>query len=149
MKAVIPLFFVLFPFSAIGGDPGYAGVACKPEGNQLELDACAANDEAAADKELNAVYRQILVEYKDEPLFLEKLKAAEELWIKLRDAEVEARFPIADGENPLHAWGSSYPMSFAYYRAELTRERTKHLRIWLDGIEEGDLSAGSVHWKKN
>ena len=68
-------------------------VRCREDGAQAELNACAAEDRAAADKELNDVYKKILIEYKDETLFLEKLKIAQRVWIKLRDAEIEAMYP--------------------------------------------------------
>jgi hypothetical protein len=35
-------------------------------------------------------------------------------------------------------------MCHALYKAELTQARTRELKVWLDGIEEGDVCAGSV-----
>lgn len=131
-------------FAAPGDAPN-----CKTDGTQSELNACTADEFSAADRELNKVYKQILAEYSDEPVYIDKLKVAQRLWLQLRDAEIAARFPVPAGENPRLSWGSSYPMRVDGYRAQLTRERARHLRVWLDGLPEGDLSAGSVHMKQN
>jgi len=146
MNKLALLAIALIPFSAVA--IAEDGFKCRAEGNQMELNACAADEYAAADKEMNTVYRQILKEYADEPLFLGKLKIAQRLWVQLRDAETEARFPVGSNENPRDVWGSAMPMDVDTYRAELTRQRTKQLRVWIDGLPDGDNLAGSVHKKK-
>ena len=40
--------------------------------------------------------------------------------------------------------GSSHPMCKALYLKELTQERTNKLKVWLNGIEEGNLCSGSI-----
>ncbi|WP_242110791.1 lysozyme inhibitor LprI family protein [Luteimonas aquatica] len=147
MKTVLLLVLTALSQNAFAGDK--ENIQCNPDGNQLQLNSCASEDFAKADKALNGVYQQILSEYKDNPLFLEKLKAAQRLWVRLRDAEVEARFPIGKSERGTDVWGSSYPMSVDAYRAGLTRQRTRQLHLWLDGLPEGDLSAGSVRRKQD
>jgi uncharacterized protein YecT (DUF1311 family) len=142
--ALFAFVLILLSATAIAEDD----FKCRVEGNQQELNACAADEYAAADKEMNTVYRQILKEYTDEPLFLEKLKIAQRLWLQLRDAETEARFPVGRNENPRDVWGSAMTMDVDTYRAELTRQRTKQLRVWIDGLPDGDNLAGSVHMKK-
>ena len=57
-----------------------------------------------------------------------RLKTAQRLWIQLRDADMQSLFPLAEGQDPRVQYGSMYPMSFAYAKAELTRQRTRHLR---------------------
>ena len=135
----------LVAFQATAGVPG--APRCASAGTQSELNACAGDELASADAELNAVYGRILAEYRGDAVFLAKLKTAQRLWIRLRDAEVDARFPVPDGERANVVWGSSYPMRVAGYRADLTQQRPRQLRIWLDGLPEGDLFAGSVHSK--
>ena len=44
------------------------------------LDPCEESEKV--DAELNRVYKQILRKYKDQPLFLKKLKLAQRAWIK-------------------------------------------------------------------
>jgi uncharacterized protein YecT (DUF1311 family) len=122
--------------------------AQQPEGDcfdkavtQLDLNGCAGEQHAAADAELNRVYKAILEKYKEDKLFIEKLRAAQRAWLTYRDAEFEAKYPHAD--EPRY-YGSIFQMCDPLYRAQLTQERIKKLREWLDGSEEGDACSGSV-----
>ncbi len=115
---------------------------------QVEMNSCAGKEYAAADAELNRVYGGILEKYKEDPKFIAKLRASQRAWLKYRDAEFEAKFPHGDERKSTHYYGSVFPMCAAQYRAQLTRERIVKLREWLDGTEEGDVCAGSVHRKE-
>lgn len=96
-----------------------------------------------ADKELNAVYLKILTEYKEDTAFIKNIKVAQRLWVQLRDAEMKAKYPDRErGE-----YGSVQPMCWLMYLTELTEDRTGKLKVWLTGIEEGDVCAGSVKTK--
>lgn len=108
---------------------------------QLESNDCAGKQHQEADAELNRVYKAVLAKYEKDPLFIEKLRAAQRAWLAYRDAEIEAKFPHAAEGN---YYGSIFPMCDALYRARLTEERTRKLREWLDGGEEGDACGGSV-----
>jgi uncharacterized protein YecT (DUF1311 family) len=108
---------------------------------QLDLNQCASSHLKAADDELNRVYQTILSKYQDDREFLEKLDNAQRAWLTFRDAELEAKFPLGDKQ---YHYGSVYPMCANLFLAQWTRERVKQLREWLDGIEEGDVCAGSV-----
>ena len=108
---------------------------------QADLNDCAGGQFAEADAELNRVYKAILEKYKKDPLFIEKLRAAQRAWLAYRDAEIAAKYPHA--EEPRY-YGSIFPMCDALYRAQLTEERVEKLREWLDGGEEGDACGGSV-----
>lgn len=96
-----------------------------------------------ADKELNIVYNKILKEYKLDAAFIKNLKNAQRIWIKFRDAEMKSKYP--DREKGYY--GSIHPMCWSIYLTELTEERTKKLKIWLDGVQEGDSCSGSVKIK--
>jgi uncharacterized protein YecT (DUF1311 family) len=98
-----------------------------------------------ADKELNQVYSKILKDYKDDPVFISKLKIAQNLWIKFRDAEMNALFPEIDKQLN---YGSVFPMCWSIHITTLTKERIKTLKIWQTGIEEGDVCSGSVKIKQ-
>lgn len=100
---------------------------------QLEMNACAAEKYKQADAELNRVYKAVLEKYKDDKVVIDKLRAAQRAWIAYRDAEVEAKFPPRAGE------GSAVQMCIPLFQAQLTEERIKALREWLDGGEEGDI----------
>jgi uncharacterized protein YecT (DUF1311 family) len=94
-----------------------------------------------ADQELNRTYQQILKEYRTQTAFLQSLKAAQKLWIQFRDAEMKARYPAANAQVE---YGSFFPVCYSNGMEELTKARTKQLRLWLTGIPEGDMCNGSV-----
>ena len=101
-------------------------IECNEVGTQTEMNVCAADDFAKADKELNEVYSALLEERAKDQLFVAKMRAAQRAWIAFRDAELEAIFACEDS-NPRYCWGSMYPMSYLSAKAELTRERTEAL----------------------
>jgi uncharacterized protein YecT (DUF1311 family) len=94
-----------------------------------------------SDIELNSVYQKILTEYKSDSTFIDRLKKTQRIWIAYRDSELEMKFPA---ENKQAEYGSFYPMCVSLFLKELTEERTEKLRVWLNGIEEGDMCSGSV-----
>lgn len=139
----IALFALLaaVPFATFAAGPQ---AACDQAGSQAALNACSAGDFAKADQELNRVWKAIQAKYKDQPVFLEKLKASQKLWLQFRDAEVEALYPVGKNENAGAQYGSSYPMCVGQAKARLTQQRTEQLKAWLDGAQEGDVCAGSI-----
>ena len=110
---------------------------------QLEMNQEEQNKYLKADKKLNNVYNQILKEYKSDTEFIKNLKIAQRIWIQFRDAEMKLKYP--DREQGYY--GSIHPMCLSIYLTELTEERTKKLKMWLLGIEEGDVCNGSVKTK--
>ena len=110
---------------------------------QLEMNTEAGNSFLKADKELNSTYNKILKEYKSDTVFIKNLKTAQNIWIKFRDAEMEMKYPDRE---PSY-YGSIQPVCRYTYLEELTKKRTKELKIWLTGIEEGDCCSGSVKMK--
>ena len=126
---VLSLFWVVAAQAASQDDK----IQCDPQGSQMELNACASLKLSAADDELNATWRQVLATIGDRPVAIAKLKAAQRLWIQLRDADMEAQFPLEKGQDARVEYGSIYPMEFAETKAKLTAERTRYLRsTWLD-----------------
>ncbi len=108
---------------------------------QKDLNTCSRTDYKAADTELNRVYKKIQQVYKDDPLFLNKLKIAQLTWIKYRDASFDMKYPKNDERS---YYGSVFPMCSGIYLTEITIIRIAQLKIWLKGIEEGDVCVGSV-----
>lgn len=98
---------------------------------------------ASADKELNAIYQKILQSYKTDAAFVKNLKVSQKIWVQFRDAEVKMKYP----DRAQGYYGSSLAACRADYLTGLTNDRIKTLRVWVDGIEEGDLCAGSVKKK--
>jgi uncharacterized protein YecT (DUF1311 family) len=107
---------------------------------QLEINDAAQKEYAAADAALGRVYTQILTEYRDDAVFVRKLREAERAWLRFRDAQVESLYPQADKRR---AYGTVYPLCRLQALTALTIERTKQLNAWLDGVEETDPCAGS------
>jgi uncharacterized protein YecT (DUF1311 family) len=110
------------------------GLQCDSATTQLEMNACAEEDLAKADKRLNEVYAALLKKEAKNTVFVKKLRAAQRAWIAFRDAELDAKFACAE-PNPRMCWGSMYPLSFAIYKAQLTRERTKALEAYFTSSE--------------
>ena len=94
-----------------------------------------------ADLELNRTYQQIFKEYRTQTVFLQSLKTAQQRWLQFRDAEMKARYPAANSQLE---YGSFFPVCYSNGMEELTKARTKQLRLWLTGIPEGDMCNGSV-----
>lgn len=109
---------------------------------QMEMNLKAGEQYKKTDKEMNIVYQKILTEYAAQPEFIKKFKIAQRLWVQLRDAELDAKFPGPD------YYGTVEPMCRAMYLEGLTKERIKYLKVWLTGIPEGDSCNGSVKIKQ-
>jgi uncharacterized protein YecT (DUF1311 family) len=117
---------------------------CSFHGNsqtQAEMNEEANKNYKKADKELNTVYNAVLREYKTDTAFIKNFKKAQRLWVQFRDAQMDAKYPHPN------EYGSIFPTCYYTELQELTNERTKQIRIWLTGIEEGDLCSGSVKLK--
>ncbi|KQY51084.1 lysozyme inhibitor LprI family protein [Lysobacter sp. Root494] len=122
----------LLPLLLLTCNSVVAAPDCGSKNTQSEMNACAAQEFRAADAELNEIYHAILKQHASDALFLKKLKASQRLWIQLRDADLEARFPLAPGQSAQVEYGSIYPLEYAIAKTELTRERTRYLRAhWL------------------
>ena len=106
---------------------------CNPNGSQMDLNYCAELRLAAADDALNATYKDVLATIGDRPVAVSNLKAAQRLWVQLRDADLDAKFPLEKGQEARIEYGSIHPLEWADAKATMTRERTRYLRAnWLD-----------------
>jgi uncharacterized protein YecT (DUF1311 family) len=143
---VIALQVAIVLISSFRAAPGSAadGDSIPFAETQAGMNETAGEEFRRADRELNAVYEQILKDYADDPQFIEKFEAAQTAWISLRDLELKASFPHADEPN---YYGSAHPMCVSYRMAELTRERTEYLRRYTRGAEESDACSGSLKTK--
>ena len=129
MRNLIPLLYIVF-FS-------FKGISQ----TQAEMNAELQESYNSSDEELNAVYQAIIREYKNDTIFLKALRFSQRNWIKFRDSELKMKYP----EREIRGYyGSVLPMCEASYLDELTKSRIKTLKVWLDGIEEGDVCSGSV-----
>jgi uncharacterized protein YecT (DUF1311 family) len=85
-----------------------------------------------------------LKEYKSDTEFIKNLKASQIIWIKFRDSEMKVKFP----DREVGYYGSIQPVCRYSYLEKLTKIRTNDLKVWLTGIEEGDVCSGSVKMKE-
>jgi uncharacterized protein YecT (DUF1311 family) len=93
-----------------------------------------------ADKELNSVYKKILVEYKSDTAFIRNLKISQRIWVTFRDAELNMKYP----DREPYYYGSILPLCMANFLEKLTLDRIKTLKVWLVGVPDGDVCSGSV-----
>lgn len=122
---------------------------CPGAETQQELNACAAGMYKEEDDKLNRVYQEILKKFKDDTAFIKKFREAQRAWLKFRDAQFEAMFPQILDSRGQYNYGSIFPMCAGLYKAKLTQSRVEELRLWLDGIDEGDVCSGSLPIKKD
>lgn len=108
---------------------------------QQQISQCADLDNQAADRELNQVYQAVIKQHAGDKTFTDNLKLAQRAWLKWRDAEMAATYPHAEEAG---YYGSALNACWATQLASLTRERSRQLRKWLDGVEEGELCSGSL-----
>jgi len=132
MLPILALILVAAPWTGTRGQ------------TQGEMNQGAAGEFRAADEELNSVYRQILEDYAEDDVFITNLKEAQRCWIAFRDAQLKMKFP----DREPGYYGSVLPMCEATYLTELTQDRIKALKVWLDGVDEGDVCAGTVKVKE-
>ena len=103
---------------------------CNLAGTQVEMNACAVDELAEADRQLNSVYQALLKKEAKNTEFIQKLKTAQRAWIAFRDAELDAMYACAQ-PNAAACWGSLLPVRYTSYKAKLTCERTERLRQFL------------------
>ena len=93
------------------------------------------------ERTLNDNYRRIFKLYADDPVFLNKLKAAQRAWLKFRDAELEALFPH-DGK--AGAKSADIESARRVWMGRLAEERATQLARWIMGAKEDDPARGSI-----
>jgi uncharacterized protein YecT (DUF1311 family) len=98
---------------------------CANAQTQLEMSECQGREYKKADAALNAVYRQLTAKVQGEAGESAALKAAQQAWIKFRDAD-------CDFESYQNKGGTIYPLVRNGCLTALTQERTRHLRELLD-----------------
>jgi len=143
MKSFIGAAAAVAVAALLVGAPGHSGARADCMGDaqtQLAMNQCAGQELRAADAELNRIYKKLQETYAGDPAFLEKLKLAQRAWIAFRDAGLAAKFPSTNKSD----YGSIYPMCASQYLSGFTRKRIADLKVWLDGVQEGDACAGSV-----
>jgi uncharacterized protein YecT (DUF1311 family) len=119
---LIPLLFI----SAVQAED------CTDAVTQGDMNQCAAQENKAADKELNSLYKQITARLKDNAEAKRLLVKAQRAWIDFRDAECSFSASGVKG-------GSVYPMIHNECITALTKARVEAFKTYLK-CKEGDLS---------
>ncbi|MCP2020173.1 lysozyme inhibitor LprI family protein [Pseudomonas laurylsulfatiphila] len=107
-------------------------VDCDNASDQATMNQCAAQQNAAADKELNALYQQITSRFKGNPDNKKLLVGAQRAWVAFRDAECKFSASGVEG-------GSVYPLIYSNCVTELTKARVLTFKNYLK-CQEGDMS---------
>ena len=140
MRAIAPLA-VLLLLGAPAMAAGEPEIDCSEMDNlpQQAMNYCAARDYEAADAELNAVWKDAIEGAKDadkelaeigddgRPGYADTLRTAQRAWIGYRDAWCDYQGYDARG-------GSLEPLLVATCLADMTRARTKELKVSLEGL---------------
>ena len=112
---------------------------------QTEINICSGEKLRDSDSELNRVFQEIKSKYSNNPDFLRKLKNSQLAWIKFRDAEIEAIFPV---EEPGY-YGSSMQMCRGDWLRKITDQRISELKKWLEPVKDGEMCGGSINQYEN
>ena len=95
--------------------------------SQIEMNATAEADLAAAHAKLNSLYKKVLSNNADDKQFYSDLKEAQRAWLKYMEFHVKTLFPLKEGEDPRFKYGSIYPMELATEQTEMIEARCKEL----------------------
>ena len=95
---------------------------------QGEMNACASEETARVDAQLNEVYHKLLSKAASQPEAVAKIRASERAWIAYRDAYMDAMYPAKDKQVE---YGSIYPMEADLLKAKLTRQQVGALEEML------------------
>ena len=109
---------------------------------QGELNETACDSYQKADKKLNEIYQKVLKEYALDTIFIKKFKTAQRQWVRLRDADIEARFL------PGEFYGTIEPMCRCAILQDMTNDRVKYISLWIEGLEDQEGCKGTVKEKE-
>jgi uncharacterized protein YecT (DUF1311 family) len=112
----------------------FAGAGLSQTQREMNEDAFAGLERAEV--ELTRVYQKALKWAESDPVLVNNLRKAQRAWIVFRDAHLEAIFPAEKRY-------SARSMAAAIVQTELTEARIEQLKGWAEGIEEGDITAGT------
>ncbi|GHC73667.1 lysozyme inhibitor LprI family protein [Limoniibacter endophyticus] len=105
---------------------------CANAQTQGDMNACAAKAYESADKELNALYSEIVHRLEKGSDTRNMLADTQRAWITFRNKECAFQANLTEG-------GSSQPMVKLQCMADLTKQRVDQLKYYAN-CEEGDLS---------
>jgi uncharacterized protein YecT (DUF1311 family) len=107
--------------------------------SELNADVCSALRQA--EQKMQETYSRVLERRKDDHAFVTKISRAQAAWKAFLDASLEAVYPAEDKQSE---YGTMFPMCSCGKAIVLVEDRTKQLEVWLAGVSEGEVCAGSV-----
>lgn len=133
----VGLFVAVISFPCFAQNSNQYRICSDKAKTQAELNICASKEGARVEAELNDVYRRLLSKAKSQTAAIEKIKAAERIWIAYRDAYIDAMYPAKDKQAE---YGSIYPMEVDLVRARLTQRQVAALKEMLGQYSEATIS---------
>ncbi|MBA5979677.1 lysozyme inhibitor LprI family protein [Pseudomonas sp. MD195_PC81_125] len=124
------LLLALTPF--LFSPLAHAAIDCANASDQATMNQCAGQEFKSTDKELNAMYQQIIGRLKDNPDRKKLLVGAQRAWIGFRDTECKFSASGVEG-------GSVYPLIYSNCLTAVTKARIEALKQYLK-CQEGDMS---------
>lgn len=109
---------------------------------QAELNEQMGRDLQDAEAVMAATLASIQRLYAEDAQFLHCLAESQRAWEVYRDRQLAMIFPYKDDPNV--SYGTVFPMCWAIWKARLTMQRITELKLWVDGIKEGDVCRGSI-----
>ena len=94
---------------------------CKPDGNQMEMNACATRNFKAADLELNRRYSALMESLPESKRG--SLRAEQRAWLKQRDPQCRKVTKKFEG-------GYIWPLEFSSCLQKATEKRSRQLADW-------------------
>ena len=140
MKNLLIMFLLAALSSLAQNSAGYRTCNEKAK-TQAEMNACASDEAARVDTELNEVYHKLLSQAESQEDTVAKIKAAERAWISYRDAYMDAMYPAKDKQAE---YGSIYPMEANLVRAKLTQRQITALKELLQQYSGEEQSGASA-----
>lgn len=109
---------------------------------QEEMKA-AQNNLKAASSQMAGLISYIDSAYSHNTALLILLKSSQNAWEKYSEAQIKMRYPSYNAQN----YNRHIALCVSNYMTQLINSRIALLQEWKEGIEEGDLCAGSVQYK--
>jgi uncharacterized protein YecT (DUF1311 family) len=135
--SLFSVFLCIFVFALPRNAFAQKSDPCLSKQTQYEMNSCELSQYAKVDTELKSIYGKLIAKYKSNDEFVNKMKIAQESWLKFRDADLASLYYQ---EKIPGAYGSVHPMCKALELIRLTNERVKELKEMLNP-EEGDVCA--------
>jgi uncharacterized protein YecT (DUF1311 family) len=140
MKYSFVLMIILYSlFSTLGVRAQDINCA-EPQQTQMAMNICAAKSSSDSEVELQALLKQIQTAYADDPVFLQKLKEAQQAWQVSREADFLMKYPLVETPG---AYGTVFGLCASGFKENQIRQRIEFLRSWAVGHGDGFICGGS------